>query len=228
MIQGRRIREAYPTKGQAETRAAEIRTMIENQGVAAFGISDRVRIQAAEALEKVKPFNVEITEAVDYHVDHVLAYRDKPTVHATIAEIVKVKETNGRRRHTIKNFRVRAERFAKTFGERQLSTITPEEIRAWLTNEVAHHGRKLGPVSRVNYLVAIGSIFTYGMKHGYCDRNPVKLVDRSSRENGEVKFLTVEQVVALMLHAEKCDLVPYVALGVFAGLRPERELRALD
>ncbi len=66
------------------------------------------------------------------------------------------------------------------------------------------------------------------MKHGYCDRNPVKLVDRPSHENGDVHFLSVEQVVSLLLHAEKYELVPYVASAVFAGLRPEKELRALD
>ncbi len=228
MIRGKRIREAYPTRGEAETRAAEIRTMIQNQGAAAFGISDRVRVQAAEALEKLKPFNVEITEAVDYYVQHVLAYRDKPTVNATIAEIVEAKRTNGRRERTIKQFRCLCERFAESFGDRRLATITPEEIRAWLTDRLAHRGRKLGAVSRINYLVAIGNIFVYGVKHGYCDRNPVKLVDRPSRENAEITFLTVEQVVSLLLHAEKYDLVPYVALGVFAGLRPEKELRALD
>jgi integrase len=228
MVKGQRIREAFETKEQAETRAAQIRQMIENQGAAAFGISDRVRVQAGEASEKLKPFNVEIIEAVDYYIEHVLAYRDKPAVNATIAEIIKVKEANGRRQDTIENFRVRAERFAETFGDRQLSTITTEEIRAWLTDRQVHRGRELGPVSRVNYLVAIGNVFAYGMKHGYCDRNPVKLVDRPSRENGEVKFLTIEQAVSLLLHAQKYELVPYVALGVFAGLRPEKELRALD
>jgi integrase len=228
MIQGRRIREAYPTKGEAETRAAEIRTMIENQGAAAFGISDRIRVQAGEASEKLKPYNATIIEAVDYYIEHVLAYRNKPTVNATIAEIVELKESNGRRRDTVENFRIRAERFAESFGERQLSTITPEEIRVWLIDKQAHRGRELGPVSRVNYLVAIGNVFAYGVTHGYCDRNPVKLVDRPSRENGDIHFLSVEQVVSLLLHAEKYELVPYVALGVFAGLRPERELRALD
>jgi len=228
MIQGKRIREAYPTRGEADTRAAEIRTMITNQGAAAFGISDRVRVQAGEASEKLKPFNVEITEAVDYYIEHVLAYRDKPIVNATIAEIVKVKESNGRRRDTIESFRIRAERFAETFGERKLATITPEEIRAWVSDKQAHHGHALGPVSRVNYLVAVGNIFAYGVKHGYCDRNPVKLVDRPSRENGEIKFLKVEEVVSLLLHAQKYELVPYAALGVFAGPRPEKELGALD
>ncbi|MGO9246009.1 MAG: tyrosine-type recombinase/integrase [Verrucomicrobiia bacterium] len=228
VIQGERIREAYPTKAEAETRAAQIRQMVDNEGAAAFALPTASRVEASKCIEKLKPFNVEITEAVDYYVEHVLAFRDKPTVNATIAEIVKVKESNGRRQDTIENFRIRAGRFAETFGERRLATITPEEIRAWLTDKQVHHGRELGPVSRVNYLVAVGNVFEYGVKHGYCDRNPVKLVDRPSRENGDVHFLSVEQVVSLLLHAEKYGLVPYVALGVFAGLRPEKELRALD
>jgi pimeloyl-ACP methyl ester carboxylesterase len=32
MVPGKRIREVYPTKGEAETRATEIRTMMQNQG----------------------------------------------------------------------------------------------------------------------------------------------------------------------------------------------------
>ena len=228
MIQGQRIREAYPTKAEAETRAAQIRQQQDNEGAAGFALPPDARVEASKCIAKLKPFNVEITEAVDYYVEHVLAYQDKPTVNATIAEIVKVKESNGRRRDTIDNFRIRAERFAETFGERRLATITPEEIRAWLNNKLVHRGCELGPVSKVNYLVAVGNVFAYGVKHGYCDRNPAKLVDRPSRENGEIKYLTLEQVVSLLLHAEKYELVPYVALGVFAGLRPEKELGALD
>ena len=227
MIQGKRIREAYPIKAEAETRAAQIRQMVDNEGAAAFSLGASVRVEAGKCVEKLKPFNATITEAVDYYVDHVLAFRDTPIVNAVLAEIVEAKRTNGRREKTITSFRTRCERFALSFGDRRLSTITPEEICTWLTDETAHGG-KIGPVSRVNYLVAIGNLFSYGVKRGYCDRNPVKLVDRPSRESGEVKFLTVEQVVALLVHGEKHELAPYVALGVLAGLRPERELRALD
>ncbi len=38
MIQGERIREAYPTKAEAETRAAQIRQMVDNEGAAAFSL----------------------------------------------------------------------------------------------------------------------------------------------------------------------------------------------
>ena len=227
MIQGTRIRETYPTKAQAETRAAQIRLMIDNEGAAAFTLGAEVRVEAAKCVEKLATFDATLSEATDYYINHVLKFREKPIVKAVIAEIVEAKRTNGRRDKTILNFRTRSERFALSFGERRLSTITPEEIRAWLIDETVHGG-KLGPVSRVNYLVAIGNLFSNGMRRGYCERNPVKLVDRPSRENAEIRFMTVEQVVSLLLHAGTHDLVPYVALGVFAGLRPEKELRALD
>lgn len=228
MLNGQRIREAFPTKEQAEKRAAQIRQMVDNEGSAAFNMPPDIRAEAAKCVEKLKPYGASLNEAVNHYIEHVLKYRAAPTVESVIAEIVKVKQVNGRRLDTITNFRVRADRFAETFGERRLSTITPEEIRAWLNDRMMHRGRELAPVSRINYLVAVGNVFSFGVKHGYCDRNPVKLVDRPSRENGDVHFLSVEQIVSLLLHAVKYELVPYVALGVFAGPRPEKELRALD
>ena len=228
MLNGQRIRETFGTRDQAESRAAQIRQMVDNEGAAAFSLPVDIRSAAAKCVDKLKPYGATLDEAVNHYVEHVLKYRAAPTVNAVITEIVKVKQTNGRRQDTIENFRVRAERFAETFGELRLSTITPEEIRVWLNDRIMHRGRELSPVSRINYLVAVGNVFSFGVKRGYCDHNPVKFVDRPSRENGDVHFLSVEQVVSLLLHAEKHELVPYVALGVFAGPRPEKELRALD
>jgi len=228
MINGKRIRETFEIRDKAETRAKELRTIVQNEGQAAFNLGPDVRIEAAKCLKKLAPYGSALTEAVDYYVTHVLKYQAAPTVSTVIAEIVNGKQANGRRQDTIDNFRIRAERFAATFGERRLSTIASEEIRVWLSDSSMHRGRELAPVSRINYLVAIGNVFNYGVQHGYCDRNPVKLLDRPSRESADIKFLTVEQVISLLLHAEKHELVPYVALGVFAGLRPEKELRALE
>ncbi len=228
MIRGKRIREAFPTKDEAETRAAQIRAMVDNEGAGALALPTEHRVEASKCIEKLKPFNASLTEAVDHYVQHVLAFRNKPTVSALLTEIIQAKRATGRRERTIRQFSCLCQRFAETFGERRLSTITPGEIRDWLGDKQVHHGRDLGPISRINYLVAIGNLFNYGVKHGYCDRNPVKLIDRPSHEKGDINFLAVEQVVSLLLHAEKYELVPYVALGVFAGLRPEKELRALD
>ncbi len=38
MVKGKRIREAFPTNKEAETRAAQIRQMVDNEGAAAFSL----------------------------------------------------------------------------------------------------------------------------------------------------------------------------------------------
>ena len=50
MVNGKRIREAYPTKAEAETRAAEIRIQVENEGRAAFTMPTAVRVEAHHIL----------------------------------------------------------------------------------------------------------------------------------------------------------------------------------
>jgi len=227
MVNGKRIRETFATSEKAETRATEIRMQITNEGRSALSLDVQTRAEAARAVTKLIPHNATITEAVDYYLEHYLKFRAAPTVKSVINELIAHKNSSGRRARTVRQFGFLCERFAVNFGNRRLSTITPAEIQTWLTDEKIQ-GTKLAPVSRINYLVAIGNVFNYGVKRGYCDRNPVKLLDRPSRESTDIKFLTVEQIVSLLLHAEKHELVPYVALGVFAGLRPERELRALD
>ncbi len=227
MVNGNRIREAFETREKAERRAAAIRTQVTNEGRLTFALDANTRAEAARSIEKLKPHSATITEAVDYYLKHYLRFRSAPTVKTVLAEIIAQKKASGRRERTIRQFGFLGERFVLSFGNRRLSTITPEEINVWLVDEKIH-GLKLSSVSRINYLVAVGNIFSFGVRHGYCDHNPVKLLDRPSRESTDIKFLTVEQIISLLLHAQKHELVPYVALGVFAGLRPEKELRALE
>ncbi len=44
MIQERRIREAFPTKPEADTRAAQIRAMVRNEGAAGFALPADARV----------------------------------------------------------------------------------------------------------------------------------------------------------------------------------------
>ncbi|MGD0652212.1 MAG: hypothetical protein ABSA97_13940 [Verrucomicrobiia bacterium] len=64
MVQGRRIREAYPTREQAEARAAQIRQMVDNEGAAAFTLPADARVEAGKCIEKLTPFNTTIAANV--------------------------------------------------------------------------------------------------------------------------------------------------------------------
>lgn len=59
------------------------------------------------------------------------------------------------------------------------------------------------------------------------DANLVERIDRPSTEDSEPKIFTVEQAEELLQKASKYGLLPYISLGLFAGLR-SAELMRLD
>ncbi|HXR05429.1 MAG TPA: tyrosine-type recombinase/integrase [Verrucomicrobiae bacterium] len=83
-------------------------------------------------------------------------------------------------------------------------------------------GMGVAAVTKKNYKVAISGFFSWCIRRPRRWRtdNPALLVEIDQPERGEPKILTVDQVEKLLRAAEVAGLANYVALGVFAGLRP--------
>jgi len=219
MVNGHRIRETFPTKGEAETRAAEIRIQVENEGHAAFDLPAAIRVEAQKAIEKLMPHKASITEAVDFYLEHVLKYRNAPVVAEIVKKLVAEAEGNKRRERTLKDLRVRLERFANTFGNRQLTSITREELAAWLNDPT------LSARSRINYAVKVSQLYNFAIRNGWAEYNIAASIPRPTAEDTEPEIFTPEQAARLLEHAAAYDLLPYVAIGLFAGLRSAELLR---
>src|ERR1017187_3885989 len=219
MIVGQRIREAYATKEEAETRAAQIRQMVENQGAMAFSISESVRVQAAEAVEQLTPHNATIKEAVDHYCGHVLKYRNSPTVSEIVAKLMADAESNHRREATVKDLFCRLNVFAETFGARRIAEIAREELKDWLQDPT------LSARSRINYSVKVSQLYNFAIVNGWCESNVAASIPRPDAEDSEPSIFTVEQVSRLLEHAAEYDLLAYIAIGLFAGLRSAELLR---
>jgi integrase len=218
-VDGKRIRETFPTKGEAETRAAQIRQQVENEGHAAFSLATEIRTEAVRAVEKLSPHNSTITEAVDHYVEHVLKYRTAPTVAEIVKKLLADTAANQRRETTIKDLRFRLNTFAKTFGERRIAEISREELKDWL------HDPTLSARSRINNATKIAQLYNYAIANGWAENNVVSSIPRPNPEDGEREIFTVEQAVRLLEHADDCDLLPYIAIALFAGLRSAELLR---
>jgi len=220
-VDGKRIRETFPTKGEAETRAAQIRQQVENEGHAAFSLDADTRVEAVRAVEKLTPHNATITEAVDHYCEHVLKYRTSPTVTEIVKKLLADAKANHRRERTIKDLHHRLTAFAKTFGERRIAEITREELKGWL------HDPTLSARSRINNTVKLSQLWNYAIVNGWTENNIPASIPRPDAEDGEPEIFTVEQAVRLLEHAADYDLHAYVALGLFAGLR-SAEINRLD
>lgn len=220
-VDGKRIRETFPTKGEAESRAAQIRAQVQSEGNAAFSLDSSIRVEAVRAVEKLSPHNSTITEAVDHYVEHVLKYRTSPSVREIVEKLIADAIADRRRESTVIDLKSRLRTFAKGFGDRRVAGITREELKDWL------HNPTLSARSRINNAVKLSQLWNYAIANGWAEQNIPASIPHPTAEDGEPEIFTVEQAAGLLEHAEEYDLLGYIVLGLFAGLRTT-ELMRLD
>src|SRR5204863_5685156 len=68
--------------------------------------------------------------------------------------------------------------------------------------------------------------FNYAVQQGYAAHNPAEKTSKAKEKSGAVGILTVNETARLLENASP-DVLPYVAVGAFAGLR-RAELERLD
>jgi integrase len=73
-------------------------------------------------------------------------------------------------------------------------------------------------------------MFNHGIKRGYLLDNPILKLDFAHRVRREVQTIPSAIVAKMLNHAIEYDLqlVPFLVLGFFAGIRPDGELQKLE
>src|ERR1051326_5802602 len=221
MLKGERIRETFKTRKEAETRAAQIREMVDNEGAAGFSLPASAREEAAKCVEKLQPYGASLTEAVTHYVERVLKFREAPAVADAVNRLLVEKQQKNLRPSTLNDLRHRWGKFAEAFGNKKLNEVTGEELTAWLVKQASD------PVNRHNYRRKIGSLYRMAVKHKWTAENIVEQTERPEMVEAGVGILKVEQIVRLLECADDYGLLPFAVLGFFAGVRPD-ELKRLD
>jgi integrase len=215
MIQRKRIREVYPTKGEAETRAVQIRAMVQNEGTSAVSLPMALRADASKCMEKLKPYKGSLIEAVDYYIEHCLKLRQSPPVREMVAQLLEDKKASNVRPRTLEDLRSRWGKFVGTFGDRRLSEITVKEFTNWL-NKVS-----TGPINRHNYRRKISELYRAAIRHKWAIDNIVDATDCVLLDETTPGILTVDQAATLLKHAPDHGMLPYCVLGLFCGIRSD-------
>jgi integrase len=89
---------------------------------------------------------------------------------------------------------------------------------------------KLTPGARNVIMRYWNVIFNSGVKKGYVRENPVERLDFERRKRREVETLSNAQVKGMLEHAlaNDIDLLPFLVLGCFCGIRPRGELTKIE
>jgi integrase len=214
-----RERKTFDTKQEADVFAEQARIAKQNEGTAAFSLSPDERAEASQSLELLRPHEVGLLTVAQYYLKHVIAFKTAPPIKDIVDQMIADAKSNNRRERTVSDLEDRLKLFAVDFGEQRLNDLTVADIEDWVDDE------NWGHRTRINYLTKISQLFNYAVSRSWVDENIVERIDRPNAEETEPGILTVPQAQSLLEHAAKHHLLPYIATGLFAGLRSAELLR---
>ncbi len=145
--------------------------------------------------------------------------RERRTVTEAVEHLLTAKQAQGVALPSLKEYRSRLRIFSASFGERQIDSLTRNEIVDWL-NELA-----LAPRTVWNFYAVLGSLFAYAERRDWIDKNPMRKieprVDLPKVRKGFVAILTVAQGKALMRYVERHapQFIGWACVQYFCGIR---------
>ncbi len=213
---GKRTRRHFHTAPEAETFAEKVKTLKENQGTAGFSISDRGRVEAQECIKRLEKAGATLTMATDFYLQYAVPAGGKKTVEQAANEYLDEKLRNNADPNYIKNQRTALRVFWREFPERTVNSIFRKDIEGWLAE------KNWQPLNRRNYIRDLSMFFEYAVGKELCPTNPVSKIPRPTVRTKTPPIFTVEQAKRLLEVADKhseLEMLPVVALGLFAGLR---------
>jgi integrase len=216
-----RLRRTFAERLEAETFAKLKKIERENRGTAGISMPERLRGEAIEADRLLAPFpGVSILDAVREYVRRRELVTRSETVANALKGFLAAKRDDNMRPRYLEDLRGRLGRFAETFGTRKVADISAAEIDGWLRD--LHQA----PISRNTFHLRLNTFFEFARQRGWVEANPLKDVLRAKVSAGAIGILSVEQSARLLESASE-ETLPYLAIGLFCGLR-SAELERLE
>jgi integrase len=217
---GKRKRSFFETDAQAKSFAAFKNAELHRNGVEHSEFPTSLRVMAQNAVEQLKPFGKTITDAVQHYVAFLKASEKSCTAVQLVRELLAAKEKDGASVRHVSDLRSRLNIFAGKFDGQPVATITSAEIDDWLRS------LPVSPVTRNHYRRLILLAFNFAVDRGYAVSNPAEKTAKAKERGGDIGILTVAQA-ARLLESAAPEVLPYIAIGLFAGLR-RAEIERLD
>jgi integrase len=217
---GKRARQFFETKKDAETFVQQKNIELVNGGAEAAQFPSALRIMAGEAARLLSPFGKSITDAVSFYLPHLQAMNRTCSFRALTDELLSTKAKDGASARYLGDLRSRLGQFATSMKDKSVAAITAREVDEWL------RALEVSPTTRNNFRRVLIVAFNFAVDRGYSVTNPAEKSAKAKEIEGTVGILTVAQT-ARLLEAADAELLPFVAIGAFAGLR-RAELERLD
>ena len=179
----------------------------------ALGLSDRQKLEASECYRLLEGRNASLFDAVHHYLTYLDETKRSIPVTELFEEFLSVKQQDNVSPKYLADLRSKLGRFVNSFHVTLVCNLTVVQIEAWIRS------LDIGTVSRESYRRNVSVLLEFGRRRGYLRANPAADIKIRRRPEGEVSILTPDELRNLL---SKCapEIVPYVAICAFAGLRP--------
>jgi integrase len=209
---GGRNRRFFKDKAEAQTFMQLAEVQQENYGTAALSISDALRVEAIECGEWLRPYGKTLRDAAKFYLVHLKAVTGSRKVRDVVADLLAARIADGMSARYLGDLRVRLGRFVNSFGEEMIAGVSASRIDQWLRD------LHVGAVTRNTFRRRLAVLFSFAKRRGYVAENPIADVERAKERETEIEILSTGQV-ARLLESASSDMLPFWAIGAFAGLR---------
>ncbi len=234
-VDGKRLRKYFETREAAETFIEAEKIRRENLGNRAAHIDGGLAedaLRASEALrstpytlfdaarlvahahKKLEPYSVRIDDAINEHVAGIELRRRSASVNEVADQFIANRRAKGKSKIYIRDLETRLARFRSVMGDRIIAEITSSDVDHWI------QPLKVGPQTQNNFRAVLSAMWTFAFRRGYAAANVIQFVDKASVVRDHVPTFSVEQLGRLLAVAPP-EYLPVLAIGAFAGLRPE-------
>jgi len=213
-IEGKRIQRFFASKDKALQWIKELNSDQSHDFFwSKLNGTERQRIISAYDLAKHK--NISLIKAVIAAKKHT-----RPTPEATLDQTLplynQVLKSRELRATSLKQINLMLNQLHAQFRNFSPHEITSAHLENWFAARNWNRNTIDGVIAKV------GPYFTWCVREGYCESNPCGAIKRPKREDKPPAIFSPQDTKKLLQVALKKDphLVPYLAIGLFAGIRP--------
>jgi integrase len=206
-------REFFASRNEANTRLVELQKRQAKHGQIALSLSSRDLHDFAWGKETLDKVGKTIRDAVSDYIARLP--KCSTTVEELAGMVLAKKEKEGRGRETIKHARMYFKRICEKLGDRAVGSVTREEIAKWLDALPANRAKVYG---------AAANLFNEAVERGLILASPMAQMKKpATAKRAPVAIYTPSEIRKVLKTAQSVapDMVAYLAIGAFAGVRSD-------
>jgi len=219
-INGKRRRKYFKTKAQASEALRLFSEETKENGKVWAQLSPSKRAKVSRTLQEMDKRGTTLDAVWSYYKEHHAAKSGR-TLGDVRDEFLASKQASGVSGQYLEQLRLYLRLFALDREGVDIAQIDHLAVERWLAS------RKEAPSTRQTGINRLSSFFSFCIRRGYLDKNPVGRVERVRVPHIDPEILTVGECQRLVKVATETDtgMLTYLGLALFCGIRPDEALR---